>query len=687
MRPVTIELNVLVRDPVNDNAWPGSLETVTFDDASCPSIDGDKNEYKVEQGFVVMDFDSNPDDSAPAPAGWQYFNQAEASELIASWVAQSLEWHPATKITCSNDPDNFYIVSDSFYDVQNAFAICCSGQPEIPTQALALKTSNNPLTVGTEPPCGTPAKFIWLAIFGNTEERTLVYSFVANLRDKDNAEPAFQFRFPFQDSLTATTQASRNWPEDFIGLTSISGVTLIANDQEPSGPSEKQVKFFDFGSIEWFTNIEEDLGEGNFAPVSFSTNFAALPGTQCGEGCVNPYDETMDIPGGSNGTPFNFQFLLLGAGPFQFEVISKPDWMTVTPDLSSGLIVLSGTPDEFGDFEFQYRAENCGEPITEDTPASPVYEFTIQQAFLVQNRGTIPGAQNFSGSIWAEFLGMWIAWVGTDDSSGFRMATSTDGETWTLRSTAGITAAIGRGCAGADRCIWVGSSGTAIMTVDGINYTTFALPQAIQHTGIAYSPSLDLFVISAQQGSNRVFTTVDGSSVNVVTAPVQNAWRDIAWSVPLGLFVMVSTNGTNNQVLTSPDGTTWTSQTTPGASRQWSRVRFVNDKFIALATNGSGGQRMMYSTDAVNWTLITLSQLNGIYTDVDYGNGLYLAITSQPGADYFWSSLDGISWTARGTSPAAQWTGCNFNGVSRFLLTGLGAAGNSNLTATVDWFA
>lgn len=275
MRPVTLSLDVLVRDPVNDNAWPGANETIDFNDTTCPAVDDEVTKWLVELVFVVMGYDSNQGDSLPAAAGWQIFTQQEARELIPIWAAESLEFHAATKITCSNNPDNFYVVGNSIFDVIQAFTTCCAA-PNIQTQALALKQSNAALDPSQTYPCGTEAIFKWVAILGNNETTPdLVYTFRVTLTN-EAGDVIISEDFVSAQPLTVTVQASKNWPTDFIGMT-IGGTTLVANDAVP-GVGERRVSDFDNGTITMVTEITD----GDAYNRSQQSEFA-LPPTDCAQ--------------------------------------------------------------------------------------------------------------------------------------------------------------------------------------------------------------------------------------------------------------------------------------------------------------------------------------------------------------------------------------------------------------------
>jgi hypothetical protein len=678
MRPVTLNLDVLVRDPVNDNPWPGAAETIDFNDATCPAVDDEETSWLVTQVFVVLGYDSDQGDGSPAPAGWQVFSQEDAAPLIAQWLEDGLEFHAATMITCSNDPANFYVVSDSFFDVVNAFNTCC-GVPNILTQALSLKISNSPLTAGVTYPCGTAAAFRWLAILGNNDEAPLEYLFRLQLM---TADLSTTLNFDLETNpLTATTQLQKSWFEDFIGLVSTDNKTLVANSTENPGPDDVKVQTFDGG----IARIIVQITDTNLSQVVASSDMEwALPGTQCGAGCESPYPAITTLPDATVGTPYNQTIQLQGAGPWQISVGNKPGWMTVSAPDVNGLVTLTGTPDAaIDDFEFIYWAANCGNPIEETVETQHTLILDIVQAFTLVSQPN-PSALNFSDSLYIPFLDLFMAWSQSDDASGTRVMTSPDGVTWTLQNTGAFSGSLNEAAAGVDKVIIVGSGSSGLMTVDGINYTTITLPQAIQHFGIAYNPIEDIFVAVAQQGANRIFWTQDGTTWNTVTAPVLNNWSNITWSDTLGLLVAVASNGSGNQVMTSPDGIAWTIQSTPTPTRQWRKIRELDGQLYAISQDGT--ERLMYSPDAVVWTLVNFGQPLFSPTCIAYGNGLFLAAHSSGGTVVWMSSPTGVnSWISRGNTPSHQWLGMNFKqSLNRFVITGLGP-GSGFRVATLDW--
>jgi hypothetical protein len=63
------------------------------------------------------------------------------------------------------------------------------------------------------------------------------------------------------------------------------------------------------------------------------------------------------------------------------------------------------------------------------------------------------------------------------------------------------------------------------------------------------------------------------------------------------LFVAVSNLLSGTQVMTSPDGITWTSRSTP-VFNAWYSVTYGNGLYVAVSNNGTGN-RVMTSPDGI----------------------------------------------------------------------------------------
>jgi hypothetical protein len=132
--------------------------------------------------------------------------------------------------------------------------------------------------------------------------------------------------------------------------------------------------------------------------------------------------------------------------------------------------------------------------------------------------------------------------------------------------------------------------------------------------------------------------------------------------------------------MTSPDGITWTART-PASNNSWSRVRFGNGLFVAIAYSGTG-TRVMTSTDGITWTTRT-SAADNTWRSLAYGNGLWVA-ASTDGDDRVMTSTDGITWTSRKAAADQNWFGAAYgvvNGVGRFVFSSNNGTGSRIMTS------
>lgn len=164
------------------------------------------------------------------------------------------------------------------------------------------------------------------------------------------------------------------------------------------------------------------------------------------------------------------------------------------------------------------------------------------------------------------------------------------------------------------------------------------------------------------------------------------SWTSIAWSAELGLLCAVATNGTTaTQIMTSPDGVTWTTRTSPEASG-WQRVVWSRAlrKFVAIANSGT--YRVMTSPDGVTWTGYSPAVAAGVdYRAMAWSAELGLfAAYSASGGGVIWSA-DGVTWTA-GTGSAGH--GSQFvmwvPELERFISVGTGASGVGAVAYSLD---
>lgn len=202
------------------------------------------------------------------------------------------------------------------------------------------------------------------------------------------------------------------------------------------------------------------------------------------------------------------------------------------------------------------------------------------------------------------------------------------------------------------------AQGRVAYSENGINWTEIDL----QNSGmVCYSVAFgNGKFVATGAGYKDYYYSEDGINWTKGKLPLPGTWF-VAYGN--GRFVTVDNGSNADTVLYSEDGVNWTS--TPmtvelESGSKWATVRFVNDRFIALASY----QISAYSKDGVNWTKITLpSSTNyqdaAYYKDIAYGNGKYVAV----GKRAISYSEDGINWT-KASAPTTEegWFSVTYGG-------------------------
>ncbi len=169
---------------------------------------------------------------------------------------------------------------------------------------------------------------------------------------------------------------------------------------------------------------------------------------------------------------------------------------------------------------------------------------------------------------------------------------------------------------------------------------------------ICWSPELGIYVaVSNGGGISQIMTSADGTSWTSRNPPSDNQWYDVCWSPELSLFVSVAMTGTN-RVMTSPDGITWTARTSADELMQWYTVCWSPQLslFVSLSID-AGANSIMTSSNGITWTSRTNPLTsNTQWLDVCWSPelSLFVAVNGQGlGSNHIITSPNGIDWTAR----------------------------------------
>ncbi len=220
-------------------------------------------------------------------------------------------------------------------------------------------------------------------------------------------------------------------------------------------------------------------------------------------------------------------------------------------------------------------------------------------------------------------------------------------------------------------------------------WTTNSSIGSLTVTSACYAPEIDTYVAVSDttSGSNSALYSVDsGRTWTAVVAPsTSRTWKSVCWSPALRLFVAVASNGlVAQQVMTSPDGITW-SGASSASVRTWISVCWSPDKllFVAVADSGVAAGAVMYSsTGTGTWTTATAATANG-YNSICWvpKMSVFYAVGQNKA---MWSTL-GVTWSAVVTVATGNYSGVCYSPLLELIVmvSSTNIAYSSSATGTV----
>ena len=166
-----------------------------------------------------------------------------------------------------------------------------------------------------------------------------------------------------------------------------------------------------------------------------------------------------------------------------------------------------------------------------------------------------------------------------------------------------------------------------------------------------------LIAVANSGTGNRVMTSPTGTTWTTQTSAADNNWTSICYASSIPLLVAVANSGTGNRVMTSPTGTTWTIRTS-AADNDWRSVCWspTLTKFVAVAGTTATYQ-VMYSSNGTTWSTATAA-LAQSWRSVCWSPGLsiFCAVAYTGTTQQIMTSTNATTWTARTTPISQAWT-------------------------------
>jgi hypothetical protein len=218
----------------------------------------------------------------------------------------------------------------------------------------------------------------------------------------------------------------------------------------------------------------------------------------------------------------------------------------------------------------------------------------------------------------------------------------------------------------------------------------------LQYTAAAYGNgryAVTAYGNGATAGTfqSQVASSADGVTWSVATLPTAPVVRGIAYGG--GLWVVPAErngadSGNTQNILTSPDGTTWTARTT-GAGSLWKVAHTLVDAanlYVAAGLPAATGNAA-YSADAVTWSRTTVGPAGERISQLAAGGGVVIAAGQTGGQVY--RSTNGLAWSTvalPGTIVANTVTGLAYAG-GEFILAVRVDGGANRLLSSPDGLA
>jgi hypothetical protein len=215
------------------------------------------------------------------------------------------------------------------------------------------------------------------------------------------------------------------------------------------------------------------------------------------------------------------------------------------------------------------------------------------------------------------------------------VATSTNGTTWTTRST-GSTSTVYSVTYG-NGIFMIGQQG-AIRTTTNLGVTwQGSISSTVTQPLVKFSSNLGLFVIVQNDGS---FLTTTSTALTL-TGRTANTLAKIDMAYGNDLYVSIRA-ATNTQIQTSTDLVTWTTRT----SNTTSSLRTITYSGGLFVVGGNGGT-VVSSTDGITWSSASNVGNTNTITNIEYINGNFVYVTGNTGV--IGTSTDGITWETKTT--------------------------------------
>jgi Hint domain len=191
---------------------------------------------------------------------------------------------------------------------------------------------------------------------------------------------------------------------------------------------------------------------------------------------------------------------------------------------------------------------------------------------------------------------------------------------------------------GNNKYVAMSSSGYSMYSSDGITWTEVSTPNN-SYTSVTYGNGLYVAVVN--NSSHYITTSSDGITW---TNQSFSSFGLISVCFGNGKFVSVSPYNNTTPFIYSSDGLAWT---IPNINTAFSTQlsSYGNGVFVLANQYNPVYVQFQYSTDCINWSLVSLNVQNMRISCISYVNNQFIALGNDNVNTYMFNSNDGISWS------------------------------------------
>lgn len=285
---------------------------------------------------------------------------------------------------------------------------------------------------------------------------------------------------------------------------------------------------------------------------------------------------------------FNWLFNAMGQWIDYLRTLTLLNW-TLHPNAMPG-----GVAQAFG------SDDSIGVVVAVDETGSIQYTEDGRE-FIVSV--SVPAAARYDG-VASDGAGLFVAVGELSGSTGRRIASSPDGDTWTARTPGTVGGA-------ADffndviwdpsTSLWVicGNGEIVETSPDGIAWTTEVTPGAADNLIRLATNGVSIMVAVGQNG--RIISSPDGTTWTARTSGIAGLIQDVVWVPDVGVFV--ATSSIASGLIRSVDGISWTAGVNPtGWTLSPDRLACDGNRTVYACSPTFG---LAFSEDGgLTWTLV-----------------------------------------------------------------------------------